>query len=71
MRWLGVDPGEARVGLAICDAEERVAVRLHDRKHVENVTSFDDDPPIHVHFTKAKARVPDDRILRLRVDDAD
>lgn len=28
MRWLGVDPGEARVGLAICDAEERVAVPL-------------------------------------------
>lgn len=28
MRWLGVDPGEARVGLAICDPEERVAVPL-------------------------------------------
>lgn len=28
MRWLGIDPGEARVGLAICDPEERVAVPL-------------------------------------------
>jgi putative Holliday junction resolvase len=28
MRWLGVDPGEARVGLAICDPEERIAVPL-------------------------------------------
>ena len=28
MRWLGVDPGGARVGLAICDPEERVAVPL-------------------------------------------
>ena len=28
MRWLAVDPGEARVGLAICDPEERVAVPL-------------------------------------------
>ncbi|MDA0352579.1 MAG: Holliday junction resolvase RuvX [Chloroflexi bacterium] len=28
MRWLAVDPGEARVGLAICDAEERFAVPL-------------------------------------------
>ena len=28
MRWLGVDPGEARVGLAICDPDERVAVPL-------------------------------------------
>jgi len=28
VRWLAVDPGEVRVGLAICDAEERVAVPL-------------------------------------------
>ena len=28
MRWLGVDPGGARIGLAACDAEERVAVPL-------------------------------------------
>ena len=28
MRWLAVDAGEARVGLAICDPEERVAVPL-------------------------------------------
>lgn len=28
MRWLGIDPGEARVGLAICDPEERIAVPL-------------------------------------------
>jgi len=28
VRWLGVDPGEARVGLAICDPDERVAVPL-------------------------------------------
>lgn len=28
MRWLAVDPGEARVGLAICDPEERLAVPL-------------------------------------------
>ena len=28
MRWLGVDPGEARVGIAACDEEERVAVPL-------------------------------------------
>ena len=28
MRWLGVDPGEARVGIAACDDEERVAVPL-------------------------------------------
>jgi putative pre-16S rRNA nuclease len=28
MRWLGVDPGEARVGLAICDPDELIAVPL-------------------------------------------
>lgn len=28
MRWLGIDPGEARVGIAACDPEERVAVPL-------------------------------------------
>jgi putative Holliday junction resolvase len=28
MRWLGVDPGAARVGIAICDDDERVAVPL-------------------------------------------
>ena len=28
MRWLGVDPGERRVGIAACDADERVAVPL-------------------------------------------
>jgi putative holliday junction resolvase len=28
VRWLGVDPGERRVGLAICDDEERTAVAL-------------------------------------------
>ena len=28
MRWLGVDPGEARVGIAACDPGERVAVPL-------------------------------------------
>ena len=28
MRWLGVDPGEARVGIAACDDEERVAVPI-------------------------------------------
>ncbi|MEX2445750.1 MAG: Holliday junction resolvase RuvX [Dehalococcoidia bacterium] len=28
MRWLAVDTGGARVGLAICDPEERVAVPL-------------------------------------------
>lgn len=28
MRWLAIDPGEARVGLAICDPEERVSVPL-------------------------------------------
>ena len=28
MRWLGVDPGERRVGIAACDPEERVAVPL-------------------------------------------
>ncbi len=28
MRWLGVDSGEARVGLGICDEDERVAVAL-------------------------------------------
>ena len=28
MRWLGIDPGEARVGIAACDAEERVAVPI-------------------------------------------
>lgn len=28
MRWLGVDAGLARVGLAICDPDERVAVPL-------------------------------------------
>ena len=26
MRWIGVDPGGARVGIAICDEDERVAV---------------------------------------------
>ena len=28
MRWLGIDPGGARVGIAACDEEERVAVPL-------------------------------------------
>jgi len=28
VRWLGVDPGERRVGIAACDPEERVAVPL-------------------------------------------
>jgi len=28
MRWLGVDPGGARVGIAACDDEERVAVPI-------------------------------------------
>ncbi|MDA0366482.1 MAG: Holliday junction resolvase RuvX [Chloroflexi bacterium] len=28
MRWLGVDFGEIRVGLAICDPDERIAVPL-------------------------------------------
>jgi putative Holliday junction resolvase len=28
VRWLAIDPGEARVGLAICDPDERVAVPL-------------------------------------------
>ncbi|MGE3856799.1 MAG: Holliday junction resolvase RuvX [Dehalococcoidia bacterium] len=28
MRWLGVDAGLARVGLAICDPDERIAVPL-------------------------------------------
>lgn len=28
MRWLGVDPGRRRVGIAACDPEERVAVPL-------------------------------------------
>ncbi|MDP6605046.1 MAG: Holliday junction resolvase RuvX [Dehalococcoidia bacterium] len=26
MRWVGVDPGTQRVGIAVCDPEERVAV---------------------------------------------
>ncbi len=26
MRWVGVDPGGARVGIAVCDDEERIAV---------------------------------------------
>ncbi|MEZ4554754.1 MAG: Holliday junction resolvase RuvX [Dehalococcoidia bacterium] len=28
MRWLGVDPGAVRVGIAVCDEEERLAVPL-------------------------------------------
>ena len=28
MRWIGVDPGGERVGLAICDDDERLAVPL-------------------------------------------
>lgn len=28
MRWLGVDPGSVRVGIAACDPEERVAVPI-------------------------------------------
>jgi putative Holliday junction resolvase len=28
MRWLGVDPGTVRVGIAICDEDERLAVPL-------------------------------------------
>ena len=28
MRWLGVDPGAARVGIAACDPEERVAAPI-------------------------------------------
>ena len=26
MRWVGVDPGGARVGIAVCDDDERIAV---------------------------------------------
>lgn len=26
VRWLGVDPGSRRVGIAVCDPEERIAV---------------------------------------------
>ena len=28
MRWLGIDPGAVRVGIAACDPEERVAVPI-------------------------------------------
>lgn len=28
MRWLGIDPGTKRVGLAICDPDEKIAVPL-------------------------------------------
>ncbi len=28
MRWLGIDPGEARVGIAACDEDERIAVPI-------------------------------------------
>ena len=28
MRWLGIDPGEARVGIAACDPDERIAVPI-------------------------------------------
>jgi putative Holliday junction resolvase len=28
MRWLGVDPGERRVGIAACDPDERIAVPI-------------------------------------------
>lgn len=28
MRWLGIDPGSKRVGVAICDPSERIAVPL-------------------------------------------
>jgi putative Holliday junction resolvase len=28
VRWLGIDPGTVRVGIAICDEDERVAVPL-------------------------------------------
>lgn len=28
MRWLGIDPGGARVGIAACDEDERVAVPI-------------------------------------------
>ncbi|MFN8639057.1 MAG: Holliday junction resolvase RuvX [Dehalococcoidia bacterium] len=28
MRWLGIDPGGVRVGIAACDEDERVAVPL-------------------------------------------
>ena len=28
MRWLGIDPGEARIGIAACDPDERVAVPI-------------------------------------------
>lgn len=28
MRWLGIDPGGTRVGIAACDEEERVAVPI-------------------------------------------
>ena len=28
MRWLAIDPGSKRVGLAICDPDERIAVPL-------------------------------------------
>ena len=28
MRWLGIDPGSKRVGVAICDPNERVAMPL-------------------------------------------
>ena len=28
MRWLGIDPGEARIGIAACDPDERIAVPI-------------------------------------------
>ena len=28
MRWLGIDPGEVRIGIAACDPDERIAVPI-------------------------------------------
>jgi len=46
MRWLGVDPGAARVGLAICDEDERLAVPL------EVVPASAAVPAIRTHATR-------------------
>ncbi len=43
------------------------AVGFQKRDDIEDVALFDDDFPIHVHFTKLEARIPHDRLFRLDV----
>jgi len=49
VRWIGVDPGGARVGIAACDEDERVAVPL------EVVPASAAVPAIRSHAVRERA----------------